>query len=105
MVKIANKKKPLYKGKKAKEKFPHFRYYKKSKHPALITSEHSYDEYNFRKVMHSERDGKRKNEMVFPNPNPLDKNPMYIGKRTRHDKKFNFESKILPWKYPGKNKK
>ena len=80
-------------------KFPHFRYYKKSKHPALIISERSIDEYNFRKVMHSAKDGKRNNEKVFPNPNPKDKKPMYIGKRIRHDKKNRFENYILPWKY------
>ena len=82
----------------AKEKFPHFRYYKKSGHPALIVSEHSEKEYNFRKVMHNEKDGKRTNETVVPNPNPKDKKPMRIGKRIRHDKKKYFGSR-LPWKY------
>lgn len=85
-----------------KEKFPHFRYYKKSKHPALIVGEQPVDEYKYRKVMHSEKDGKRNNERVYPNPNKKDTNPMYIGKRIRHDKKKNFESKPLPWKYPKK---
>ena len=84
------------------EQFPHFRYYKKSKHPALITSERTKDEYNYRKVMHSDRDGKRTNEKVYPNPNPNDKQPMYIGKRVRHDKKVFFNEKPLPWKYPKK---
>lgn len=37
------------------------------------------------------------------NPNPRDTKPMYIGKRVRHDKKANFESSPLLWKYP-KNK-
>ena len=90
---------------KTKEKYPHFRYYRKSKHPALITGEYTYDEYNYRKVMHSEKDGKRTNEKVYPNPDPRDKEPMYIVKRIRHDKKNNFESKPLPWIYPGKKKK
>ena len=90
---------------KTKVTYPHFRYYRKSKHPALITSERSSDEYNYRKVMHSEKDGKRRNEKVFPNPDPKDKNPMYIGKRERHDLKGNFEKQILPWKYPNKKKK
>ncbi len=85
-----------------KENYPHFRYYKKSKHPALITGERSEEEYNYRKVMHSKKDGKRNNEEVYPNPNPKDKKPMYIGKRVRHDKKSFFEKYILPWKYPKK---
>lgn len=91
--------------KKKKETYPHFRYYRKSKHPALITAEHSKDEYKYRKVMHSEKDGKRSNEKVYPNPDPRDKRPMYIGKRVRHDKKKNFEDKPLSWKYPKKQKK
>lgn len=89
-------------GSAQKEKFPHFRYYKKSGHPALIVGEQPIDEYKYRKVMHSEKDGKRNNEKVFPNPDKRDKKPMYIGKRVRHDKKQNFEPKPLPWKYPTK---
>lgn len=46
--------------------------------------------------------GDRKNEMVYPNPNPKDDKPMYIGKRVRHDDKGNFEERPLPWKYPKK---
>ena len=88
-----------------REEYPHFRRYLKSGHPALITAEHSEDEYKFRKVMHSARDGKRLNEKVVPNPNPKDKNPMYIGKSVKHDKKKYFEKKKLPWKYPGKKDK
>lgn len=84
--------------------FPHFRYYKKSKHPALIVGEQPIEEYRYRKVMHSKKDGKRTNEEIYPNPDPRDKDPMYIGKRIRHDKKQNFEDRPLPWKYP-KNKK
>ncbi|MBR1746754.1 MAG: hypothetical protein IJ735_00910 [Clostridia bacterium] len=84
--------------KKKKEKYPHFRYYKKSGHPALIVGEQPIDEYKYRKVMHSPKDGKRSNEKVYPNPNPKDKNPMYIGKRVKHDKKNAFGGK-LPWIY------
>ncbi len=84
--------------------YPHFRYYKPSKHPALIVEERSKEEFNYRKVMHSERDGNRKNEKVYPNPNPKDNRPMYIGKRIRHDKKNKFDG-VLPWKYPSKKKK
>ena len=90
--------------------YPHFRYNKKSKHPALIVGERKrteqgktpVDEYKYRKVMHGEKDGDRKNEMVYPNPNPKDDKPMYIGKRVRHDDKGNFEERPLPWKYPKK---
>lgn len=82
--------------------YPHFRYYKKSKHPALIVGEQAIEEYKYRKVMHNEKDGGRNNEMVYPNPNKKDKKPMYIGKRVRHDKKNKFEPVPLPWKYPKK---
>jgi hypothetical protein len=84
------------------ENYPHFRRYKKSKnHPALITGEHSEQEYKFRKVMHAERDGKRLNEKVSPNPDITDNRPMFIGKSTKHDKKKYFGQK-LSWKYPNK---
>ena len=83
---------------KSKETYPHFRYYMKSRHPALITAEHSPDEYKYRKVMHSERDGRHLNEKVFPNPNRNDKEPMYIAKRVRHDKRIYFGKKYS-WKY------
>lgn len=103
---MSNKKR-IKKNKAAtKSAFPHFRYYKKSKHPALITGEFSEREYRFRKVMHAEKDGKRSNEIVYPNPDPRDSKPMYIAKRIRHDKKQNFEDRILPWQYPqNKDKK
>lgn len=82
--------------------YPHFRYYKKSKHPALIVGEQPVEEYKYRKVMHTEKDGRHLNETIYPNPDKTDKNPMYIGKRVRHDKKSSFEYKPLPWKYPKK---
>ena len=82
--------------------YPHFRYYKKTKHPALIVGEQPVEEYKFRKVMHSEKDGGRNNEKVYPNPDKRDSSPMYIGKRVRHDKKNTFEERPLPWKYPKK---
>lgn len=91
-----------------KEHFPHFRYYKKSRHPALIVGEqktNAIEEYRYRKVMHGKKDGKRTNECVIPNPNPKDPDPMYIGKRIRHDRKQAFEEKPLPWIYPTKKKK
>lgn len=90
------------KNKSTKETFPHFRHYKKSGHPALITAEYSETEYNYRKVMHSEKDGKRNNEKVYPNPNPKDDKPMYIGKRVKHDSKKFFGKVPYPWKYPKK---
>lgn len=87
--------------------FPHFRRYKKSGHPALIVGEQVTDvkeEYKFRKVMHGERDGDRLNEEVKPNPNRTDKEPMYIGKRVRHDEKKYFSSWKYPWVYKKKDK-
>ncbi len=53
---------------RSKEKFPHFRHYKKSGHPALIVASHSESEYKYRKVTHSERDGRHVNEKVYPIP-------------------------------------
>ena len=100
--KQAANKKPA--NKPVKESFPHFRRYSKSGHPALIVGEQvskDKEEYRFRKVMHNERDGDRPNEKVFPNPDPTDKRPMYLGKRVRHDEKRYFGSR-LPWKYPKK---
>lgn len=85
-----------------KDTYPHFRRYNKSGHPALIVGEKSVEEYNYRKVTHSERDGRHLNEKVSPNPNPLDKKPMYIGKRVRHDSKKHFSKWKYPWKYKEK---
>ena len=85
-----------------KETYPHFRKYKKSNHPALIVSEKSKTEYNFRKVTHSERDGRHLNEKVYPNPDKKDNKPMYIAKRVRYDNKNNFSNWVYPWKYPKK---
>ena len=82
--------------------YPHFRYYKKSRHPALIVGEQPIEEYRYRKVMHGAKDGGSNNEEVYPNPNPKDTAPMYIGKRERHDKKKYFNKTPLPWKYPKK---
>ena len=89
------------KAERKESEYPHFRRYKVSDHPALIIKEHSNDEYDYRKVTHSEKDGRHLNEMVYPNPDPTDKDPMYIVKRVRHDKKNKF-GKRLPWKYPKK---
>ena len=52
--------------------------------------------------MHSPKDGRHLNEYVYPNPNPKDRVPMYIGKRVRKDKQIYFENEPLPWKYPKK---
>lgn len=101
----ARKKKKSGTSKRVEAPYPHFRYYRKSGHPALIVGEQKtgdVDEYKYRKVMHSERDGNRPNEKVYPNPNPKDPKPMYIGKRVKHDEKKRFEEKPLPWKYPKK---
>lgn len=94
------------KARRVEAPYPHFRHYKKSGHPALIVGEQKRegekDEYKFRKVMHSEKDGGRKNEKVYPNPDPQDKKPMWIGKRIRHDEKKYFSERPLPWKYKKK---
>ncbi len=93
-----NNKKSSRADRKTKEKYPHFRHYLVSGHPALVVDEHSDSEYKYRKVMHSERDGRHLNEKVYPNPNKRDREPMYIAKRVRHDKKKHFGKKY-PWKY------
>ena len=93
-----------YKG-KWDSKYPHFRYYIKAKHPALITKEYSENEYAYRKVMHSEKDGRHLNEKIEPNPNAKDNKPMYIAKRERHDKKTRFSRWVYKWKYDGNKKK
>lgn len=98
-----------YGNKRVEAPYPHFRYYRKSGHPALIVGEQKAEkskreEYRYRKVMHSEKDGRHLNEKIEPNPDPKDENPMYIGKRIRHDDKDHFENVPLPWKYPDKNK-
>ncbi len=83
-------------------KFPHFRKYLKSKHPALIVGEqkiNNIDEWKYRKVMHCEKDGRHLNEKIYPNSDPTDKEPMYIAKRIRHDNKKYFSSWQYPWKY------
>ncbi len=81
-----------------KQKYPHFRKYKKSGHPAMITSEYSKDEWNYKKVMHSQRDGRHLNDTIIPNPNSLDKEPMHVTKRIRHDQKHNFSNWRYKWK-------
>ena len=91
--------------KRVEAPYPHFRYYKKSKHPALIVGEQktgTKEEYRYRKVTHHDKEGRHLNEKVYPNPDPKDPDPMYIGKRVRHDAKENFHPKPLPWKYPKK---
>lgn len=98
----ARKRKKSGTSKRVEAPYPHFRYYKKSKHPALIVGEQKTgikEEYRYRKVTHSERDGRHLNEKVYPNPNPKDPDPMYIGKRVRHEEKRHFEERPLPWIY------
>ncbi len=103
---VAGKAKSKKTEKRVEASYPHFRHYKKSGHPALIVGEQvaEKEEYKFRKVMHSEKDGKRNNECVYPNPDPKDKKPMYIGKRVRHDDKEAFDKRPLSWIYPNKKK-
>lgn len=85
--------------------FPHFRKYVKADHPALIVgetvNENKKEEFLYRKVTHSEKDGRHLNEKIVPNPNKKDPSPMYISKRTRRDeKKFFSKWMIYRWKYP-----
>lgn len=84
--------------------FPHFRKYVKADHPALIigesVNEKQKEEFVYRKVSHSERDGRHLNEKIVPNPNKKDPAPMYISKRPRRDEKKFFSKWIYRWKYP-----
>ena len=90
------------KAKVQKEKFPHFRQYKKSGHPALILEEADRDSYRFRRVTSSEFSGHHRNERVFPNPDKRRTTPMYIVKQRQKDLKKNFGKHKYPWKYPQK---
>lgn len=87
--------------------FPHFRMYRKNKHPALILEEAKIkkpkDGFLYRKASHSKELTKRSCEKISPNPNPNDPNPMYIEKRKRVDYKYKF-GPILNWKLPKKKK-
>lgn len=83
--------------KKNAEKYPHFRLYLRSKHPALIVGEKDKDTYNYRKTSH-DKTGLHSSEKVFPNPNPADTKPMYIEYKIRSDSKRRFGKKF-PWKY------
>lgn len=107
--KTGQKKNSAQKTERIEAPYPHFRYYKKSRHPALIVGEQKgvknekeIEEYRYRKVMHGDKEGGRTNETVYPNPDPDDPDPMRIAKRVRHDDKENFEEKPLPWVYPKK---
>ena len=95
---MANKKKQpaVNKRQSAKETFPHFRYYFKSRHPALILKEEDSEKYRFRRITTSELSGHHKNEKVDPNPDRTRSTPMYIVKAEQTDKKKRFS----PWKYP-----
>ena len=99
---LYKKKKPSSNPKKTREKFPHFRHYKKSGHPALIISEDINEKYKFRRVTSSEFSGHHRNERIEPNPDKRRKTPMYIVKQRQSDKKTKFSSWKYPWKYPQK---
>lgn len=101
----ARKKKKYGNSKRVEAPYPHFRYFKKSQHPALIVGEQKTEqkeEYRYRKVMHGDRDGRHLNEVVYPNPDPKDPEPMHIARRVRHEEKKHFNDTPLPWKYPKK---
>ena len=95
-------KEPSRKNKKAKVKYPHFRHYKKSGHPALILSEDTEEKYKFRRVTSSEFSGHHRNERIEPNPDKRRKTPMYIVKQRQTDYKKNFSTWKYSWKYPKK---
>ena len=99
---LYKKKKSSSKPKKTKEKFPHFRHYKKSGHPALILSEDTEEKYKFRRVTSSEFSGHHRNERIEPNPDKRRKTPMYIVKQRQSDYKKNFSTWKYPWKFPKK---
>ena len=90
----------MSKNKKGKEEFPHFRYYIKSKHPALITNE-SIDkkQYEFHGITSYPYDGKHRNIKVIPNPDTTKKSAMYIKRRKKYDDKKMFKNKY-EWKVP-----
>ena len=96
-------KKSSRRAEKKKDKFPHFRKYFKSNHPALILDEEG-DDYRFRRVTSSEFSGHHKNEEISPNPDKTRKTPMYIVKNQQKDKKKRFSTWKYPWKYPKKKK-
>ena len=100
-MKVKNNKPTRKNGSAKKEKFPHFRRYNKSGHPALILDEEN-DDYLFRRVTSSEKSGHHKNEKVFPNPDKRRSSPMYIVKNRQKDKKKFFSKKKYPWGYPSK---
>ena len=84
--------------KNAKIKFPHFRKYFKSQHPALILDEHGVN-YSFRRVTSSRFSGHHLNEEVNPNPDIKRSEPMYIVKRIEEDNKKRFSIWKYPWEY------
>ena len=96
------RKKPSVAKRKAKEKFPHFRNYKKSGHPALILSNDGDDKYKFRRVTSSEFSGHHRNEKIEPNPDKRRTTPMYIVKQRQSDFKKHFSTWKYSWKYPKK---
>ena len=87
--------------KNAKTKFPHFRFFFISRHPALILSEKG-ENFSYRRVTSSEYSGHHKNEIVYPNPDPTRSEPMYIVKRVEEENQCRFSRWIYPWEYPNK---
>ena len=87
------------------DKYPHFRQYKKSGHPALIEllTKHNKtgeDVYGYRDVTHSKYRGRHMNQEIDPNPDRTDPKPMYIRKGRKFDSPENFSDLPLPWEYP-----
>ena len=86
--------------------YPHFRKYKKSRHPALLVGE---DRKNrnvviFHRTSHESSVARKKGFFVIsPNPKPGDSRPMYVEKKKRADEKKFFSPRPYTWKI--KNKK
>lgn len=87
--------------KKNEKKYPHFRFYFVSQHPALIIDEEG-KQYIFRRVTSSEFSGHHKNEKVSPNPDKRRDTPMYIVKKHDKDDKGRFSKWKYSWEYKKK---
>lgn len=68
-------------------------------------SQEKGEEWKYRKVTHSDKDGRHLNDKIEPNPNKKDPQPMYVGKRVRHDSKNNFSKWKYDWEISDNKKK
>lgn len=86
--------------------YPHFRFYRKSGHPALILKEvNEGKDYLFRRTSHEDSVARKSGyEVLEKNPNPNDPKPMFIERRKRRDRKIAFYRIPLNWKYKKEKK-